>query len=293
MGFFKDEGLDVEISVLKDAPALIAAVATDQIDVAGVSITPGLYAAVDQDINIRLVGDKQSVRPGFSGTRMVVRKDLWQGTPEATIQSLRGKTLAVSSRGAMVYYLMAKILQNHGIDLKDVNVVEMSYANTVAAMQSGSIDGGMLLDPFLTQSLRTGVAMELSDSAEAIPGGEATIVGLVYSEKFRNDRPMGEAFMRAYMKGVRAYNDAYIKNLRKDEVVDIITSHTKMDRDIVANSFPVGLDPDQKINVPALEEFQKFFAEQGLLRTPIDVNRIIDASFSDAARKTLGDYSYE
>jgi hypothetical protein len=45
---------------------LTAAVVTNQIDVAGISLTPGLSAAVRQDMNPRLVGDKQSLRPmGF------------------------------------------------------------------------------------------------------------------------------------------------------------------------------------------------------------------------------------
>lgn len=293
LGFFAEEGLDVEISVLKDAPALIAAAATNQVDVAGVSITPGLYAAVDQDINIRLVGDKQSIRPGFSGTRMVVRQDLALATPDETIKSLKGKTLAVSSRGAMVFVLLAKILENHGLALGDVNIVEMSYANTVTALQAGSIDGGMLLDPFLTQAIQGGFAAETSDSAEAIPGSEATIVGLVYSEEFRGEQEQADGFMRAYMKGVRAYNDAYIKDEGKDRVIDIITGYTKMDRAVVSNTFPVGLDPNQRINVEALEAFQDFFVEQGLLRAPIDVNRIIDTSFADRAREALGEYVYE
>ena len=39
---------------------------TNQIDVAGISLAPGLSAAVRQDMNPRLVGDKQSLRPmGF------------------------------------------------------------------------------------------------------------------------------------------------------------------------------------------------------------------------------------
>src|ERR1700716_1342763 len=45
------------------APALTAAVATNQIDVAGISLAPRLFAAVRQNTNLRLVGDKQSLRP--------------------------------------------------------------------------------------------------------------------------------------------------------------------------------------------------------------------------------------
>jgi len=42
---------------------LTAAVVTNQIDVAGISLAPRLFAAVRQNTNLRLVGDKQSLRP--------------------------------------------------------------------------------------------------------------------------------------------------------------------------------------------------------------------------------------
>jgi acetamidase/formamidase len=45
---------------------LTAAVVTNQIDVAGISLAPRLFAAVRQNTNLRLVGYKQSLRPiGF------------------------------------------------------------------------------------------------------------------------------------------------------------------------------------------------------------------------------------
>jgi hypothetical protein len=42
---------------------LTAAVVTNQIDVAGISLAPRLFAAVRQNMNLGLVGDKQSLRP--------------------------------------------------------------------------------------------------------------------------------------------------------------------------------------------------------------------------------------
>ena len=42
---------------------MTAAVVTNQVDVAGISLAPRLFAAVRQDMNLRLVGEKQSLRP--------------------------------------------------------------------------------------------------------------------------------------------------------------------------------------------------------------------------------------
>src|SRR5450756_2248801 len=74
-GYAREEGLEIVIQTITSAPAIVAAVATGQIDVGGMSITHGLFAAFDQGINLRIVGDKQSFSPGFGSTKLLVRRD--------------------------------------------------------------------------------------------------------------------------------------------------------------------------------------------------------------------------
>ena len=109
-------------------------------------------------------------------------------------------------------------------------------------------------------------------------------------EKFAKNRKDADAFMRGYMRGVRAYNDAFRKGLNKDKVIQIIAEQTKNSVDVIARSFPPGLDPNQKVTLAAFEAYQNFYAEQGLVRKPIDVKLLLDPSFAEAAVKALGEY---
>src|SRR5687767_5374729 len=68
LGFFKDEKLDVTLRRMSDSSAVTTALATNSLEVGGLGLSPGLYAAFDRGINIRLVGDKQSAKPGFSAS---------------------------------------------------------------------------------------------------------------------------------------------------------------------------------------------------------------------------------
>lgn len=291
LGYFAEQGIVCDYNVIGSAPTLITAAITGQVDVAGVAVTPGLFAATQRGIDIRLVGDKQSVRPGFSNTRMVVGAKAFTGDKASSIAALRGQSVGVSARGSTAFFLMAKTLAKNGVKVDDVRVVEMEYANIAAGLTNGAIAGGMLLDPFLSRSIHDGSVVEVSDCSDVAPGGNASIVSIVYSEAMERNRDLAQRWMIAYVRGVRAYNDAYRKNIGKDRVIALLAKHTHIDPAVVAQSFPVGLDPDQYVNLEALAEFQDFFAEQGMLRQKSDVTRIVDLSFAQNAVATLGHYS--
>jgi len=291
LGYFARLGIACAYEVIGSAPGLITAAITNAVDVAGVAITPGLFAATQRGIALKIVGDKQSIRPGFSNTRLVVRPSAFDGDRSGSIARLRGKSLGVTSRGSTGFYLMAKTLAKHGVGLDDVRIVEMEYANIIAAMSNGAIEGGMLLDPYLTKAISGGIAVEISDCADVAPGGDPSIVAIVYSEQFGADQAVAQNWMLAYMQGVRAYNDAFVKNIDRARVINILAAHTHLEPALIEKSFPVGLDPDQRINLAALADFQKFYMELGLLRQGGDVASIVDTSFARHALAELGPYS--
>lgn len=293
LGFFKEAGVKVEMMTVSTAPALAAAVATSQLDVGGIAVTPALFASVEQGIELRMVGDKQSMRPGFSATRMIVRPAFSKATEDETMHGLKGKTIALSSRELITHYFLWRILTKHGMSLSDVKIAELSYPTMAAALASGAVDGAISIEPFLSKAILAGDAKEVSDLTEFGPSTGMCTVAIVYSEKFRKEREPAQHFMTAYMRGVRVYNDAFVKNKDRDKVIDIIARHARMDRDIIKNSFPIGLSPDQRIDTAALKAVEQFYLDQHLLAAPIDPAKIVDMSFADAAVKALGPYKYQ
>jgi NitT/TauT family transport system substrate-binding protein len=293
LGYFKDAGLAVSMKRMPNAPGLLAALATDQLDVAGIAITPGLFSAISQGIGIRVVGDKQSYRPGFAATRMVVRPDLAGRTHEETIRALRGKKVAISSRAATGFANVGSILASADVKLTEVSITQLAYPSMVAALTSGAVDAAYIIEPFLSESLRRKVGVEVEISNVGHLGTAAASragAPLVYSEKFAQDRRVAQAFMEAYMRGVRVYNDAFAKGKDKDRVIEIMARHSGVSADTIRNSFPAGLDPDQGVNLATFQELQAFFIEHKLLAAPADLAKLIDTSFADAALKKLGKY---
>jgi NitT/TauT family transport system substrate-binding protein len=102
---------------------------------------------------------------------------------------------------------------------------------------------------------------------------------------------MGEAFMVAYMKGVRVYNDAFVKNIDKEKVIAILAKHAGVPAETVRDSNPAGLDPNQEIDPQSFNEIQAFFVEQGIMQAAIPLGDLIDTSFAKAAIAKLGRYN--
>ena len=291
MGFFAEAGLDVQMQKLSSAPDLMAATASSQVDVAGISTTPGLFASVQRGVSLRIVGDKQSIRPGFSATRLIARPEFVKATDAETAAALRGRKIAVSARPSCVFMLLEDYLKTHGMSLNDVDVVELSYPNMMPALSSGAVDATVNLEPFMTKALQAGLARDVCDFTAFVPAKGGTIVPLVYSESFAADRARAQDFMTAYVRGVRVYNDAFAKGLNRDQVIDIIAREAGVPVAVVRDSFPAGLDPEQRVDRPFVDRVQHFFIAQKFLRQPADLNTLVDTSFAEAALKTLGPYS--
>ncbi len=289
-GFFEKAGLKIEMQRMNSAPNLLTALATGQLDVAGISITPGLYSSVQQGVQIRIVGDKQSLSPGVSATRLVIRADLAKPTERENMQTLKGKTVAVSAKASSVYMLLAKLLKKYNMKLSDIHVVELAYPNMLPALISKAIDGAIDLEPFLSQAMQAGEAKVVSDLSEFVPTEGGTIVPVVYSEKFAQNTTLANAFMKAYMQGARVYNDTMVKGKEKDKAIEIIARYANITPQSVRNSFPAGIEPNQRLSLEFIDELQKFFIDQHFLRAPINVEKVVDFSFARTAEKELGTY---
>jgi NitT/TauT family transport system substrate-binding protein len=292
-GFFTAAGIGVRMQRMPNAPALLTALATGQLDVAGISVTPGLFSAITRDVQVRVVADKQSVRPGFSATRLVVRKEFPAGTEAEQVAALKGKPLAISSRAASVAMVVRNYLAGFGMSMSDVRIVEMAYPSMVPALGSGAVDAAVVLEPFLSEALHMGIARMLNDLAAASGGTEAessTSVPLVYSEAFARDHERAQGFMDAYLRGVRLYNDAFAHGIGRERIIGILAARANLDPAVVRDGFPAGLDPNGKVSLRFLSECQDYFIQQKYLTAPIDLTKLVDPSFAADTVKRLGEY---
>jgi len=290
LGYFKAAGLKVRYVRLANAPAITNALATGDLEVAGASLAPGIFSSLNSRLDIKLVGDKQSIRPGVSATRLAAKPQFARADVKQTLEALRGKKIAVHSKLSIQVFMLNNLLTKYGMSMNDFTITPVASPDQVSAFKGGSIDAAVMLEPYLTQGTELGLVKPVSDLTEGTPQTGEVLTGLLYGKEFVEKRKLGDAFMLAYMRGVRAYNDAMFGDKGKAKAIQIIAGEANAPVSLVEKSHPSGLDPEQRLDVAYLKRLQAFYVSQHLLPKPVDVAKLVDTSFADHARAQLGPY---
>jgi len=157
LGYFKDEGLDVE---LLTEPAGVNA--EDELLAGAVQGVVGFY---DHTIDLQSKG--KFVESVVQLSRAPGEVELISSKEAGAVRSpadWRGKTLGVTGLGSSTNFLTQYIALRNGVKSSDFTVLPVGAGNTfIAAMQQGKIDGGMTTEPTVSRLLRNGVAKVLVD----------------------------------------------------------------------------------------------------------------------------------
>ncbi len=207
-GYFREEGLNIELSQMANAPAMIGPLGMGQLDVGAGTVAASLYNAVAQNIAIRAVADKGSMRPGYGFSGLLVRKDLVDSGRFKSYADLKGMKLAVGTFGSANASAMNEALKKGGLKWSDAaSVVQLGFPQHMVALQNKAIEASMTNEPTSTSAVSAELAVRIAGNDEIYPAQQTAVV--LYSEIFGRTRPdHALKFMRAYIRAVREYNDA-------------------------------------------------------------------------------------
>jgi taurine transport system substrate-binding protein len=121
-------------------------------------------------------------------------------------QDLKGKTIAVPF-GSTTHFHMMFALEQLGISPKDLNVIDMSPPDMVAAWERGDLDGGFVWDPALGRMKEKGHV--LLSSGDLSNWGKATFDAMVARKGFTDENP---EFTCQWVKMVAAADADYRSN---------------------------------------------------------------------------------
>ena len=147
----------------------------------------------------------------------------------------------------------------------------------------------------MTRAIEEGVAVRVAGNDITYPDQQTAVT--FFSDQFiRKRRDVAERFMRAYIRGVRMYNDALkdggLAGPKADEVIPILVKYTAIkDEGMFRRMIPSYVNPDGAVNVASLKKDLDFFRELGLIeKKDIGVEGVVDDSFAKAAVTKLGLY---
>src|ERR1051326_3794284 len=157
LGYFKDEGLTVNISDLRGGSEAVAALMSGSVD----AVT-GFY---EHTIRARAQGKKLVMVVLFDrypGVVLMVGKR--HIATVQTIKDLTGKPVGVTAAGSSTDQLLKYLLRKNQMDPQAIPVVTAGVSTMLTALQQDRIWAGVIVDPLASQLEREGLAKPLYDT---------------------------------------------------------------------------------------------------------------------------------
>jgi NitT/TauT family transport system substrate-binding protein len=295
MGYFKDEGIEVSMTPFNSAAQMMAPLGIGDLDVGGGTVSAGFYNSIGRGINTKIVADQSSMKPGYGYSSLMVRKDLVDSGRFKTIADLKGMKVAIGAPGTGTASALNETLKTGGLKYGDVDVVYLGFPEHLPAFLNKGIDAAISNEPTMTLEIEQGAAVRIVGNDVTYPDQQTAVV--FYSERFiKNRHDVAERFMRAYIRGVRLYNDA-LKDGRlagpaANQIIPILTKYTSTkDEAMFRRIIPSAVNPNGEVNLTGLKRDLTFFRELGLIESKdVSADGVVDGSFVKAAVSRLGPY---
>jgi NitT/TauT family transport system substrate-binding protein len=135
-GFFKQAGLDVDVTVMRSGPAIAAGISSGDIDF-GASNSLTLALAHEHGLPFVMVAPAGAYQSKLATTKLFVVK----GSPIKKASDLNGKTVAINSLGQNIASIGDSFwIDRNGGDSKSVKFVEIPFSEMPVALTTGRVD---------------------------------------------------------------------------------------------------------------------------------------------------------
>src|SRR5690349_20160072 len=246
LGYFKDEGLDVE---LLNEPAGVDA--ENEMLAGAVQGVVGFY-----DHTSALQAKGKFVESVVQFSRAPGEVEMVAAKKADEIKSpadFKGKNLGVTGLGSSTNFLTEYLAVKNGLKLGDFTSVPVGAGNTfIAAMQQDKIQAGMTTEPTITRLLKTGEAKVLIDM-RTMDGTKAALGGTYPAASLY----MQTEWVVAHKDTVQKLANAFVKTLKFINTHSGAEIAAKMPKD-----YYVG---DEEGYVKALDAGKGMFTADGVM----------------------------
>ncbi|MDS0527171.1 ABC transporter substrate-binding protein [Clostridium sp. SHJSY1] len=233
-GFFKDEGLDIDLTTGQGADKVMQNVLSNNADIG--------FCGPEQVIYINNQGREDypilfAELTQKDGSFLVSKKS----EPNFTWESLRNKKIIGGRPGGVPEMALEHVMQNHGIDPKnDVEMVtNIDFTATAGAFKSGSADYVSLFEPTASMLESEGSGSIVASVGESTGNIAYTCFFSTKSYMDKNPETI-EKFTRAIYKGqhwvqthsseeIASSIESYFPGTDRNIIVKVIDNYKKID----------------------------------------------------------------
>jgi NitT/TauT family transport system substrate-binding protein len=260
LGYFKNAGLDVQISMVSSGPVAAQAVASGAADI-GTSNVATIAAARARGISLCFIAPSGIASERTLEVVIMVPKD----SPVKTAADLNRKTFGVNAVKAMPQLGAQTWMDKNGGDSKTVKFVEIPFPSMGAALESHRIDAAVVAEPFASQD--KGVARSLG-SANSGLAPNVLILGFFASDDWlATHADAASRFVRALRQAAEWGNSHHA------ESAVILSRYNGMDvsviKSMVRAEYGLVLDP------ATIDPVVQSAAKYGMIEKAVPVSDLI------------------
>jgi NitT/TauT family transport system substrate-binding protein len=290
-GYFRDEGLKVELISLDAGAKMIAPLGSGDIDVAAGAISAGLFNAVHRGLKIKIVADKGTNKAEYSYKALMVRTDLVESGKFKTLADLKGMKVAIIANGAADESVINQALLKAGLSDNDIDRIFLPFSQHMSAFVNKAIDASISSEPGVSLMTKQKAAVRFSGVDAFYPVQQTAV--LLMNGRFAADKETAVRFLKAYLKGVRDYSASLvggkISGSNADELIGSISEMTGIrDLSLLREGVPPYIDPNGTLAVESIKMDFEYFRQRGLVANDIDLNEVVDTTLAKQAVEALG-----
>src|SRR5246500_1529878 len=285
-GYFRDEGLDIDLKFFDAAQPIAVATTSGDVDFGITAFTAGLYNLAGKG-TLKVIGGMSRDKPGYPLIGYFASNKAYAAGLTAP-KDLAGRRIAVTQVGSSFHYALGLLADKYGFKLSDMKLVPLqSLSNAAAALKGETVDAALLPISTARPLVESGGAKLLGWVGDETPWQ----VGAVFaSPKTLEKKELVTKFLGVLELADRQYHDVILTSVKGGEapindktrpLLEIIAKYTNLPLEPVVGNCAY-IDPEGKLDVKNLDNQIKWLQEQGFVDKGFDANVIIDKDYVKA-----------
>ncbi|MFO0753038.1 MAG: ABC transporter substrate-binding protein [Thermodesulfovibrionales bacterium] len=267
-GFFREEGLEVEVAGIFNAgPEEMSAFASRSLDAGYLGVAPSTTGVANKSAGVKAVSLANS-----EGSAIVVGKD----SALRSVKDLAGKTVAIPGYATVQDFLLRRALEGAGVDPKKVNIIVIKPPEMLTALGARQIDAFIAWEPHPSKAVTGGIGRILITSSKIWKGHPCCVVA-VESSFYRENPAAVKALLKAHVRATE-----FIRK-NPDEAAGIGRKYTGMDEATLREAMK-NIQYHYDINEKDVKEYLQYLLGFGYIKT-VDIDSLAREYIAPEGRK--------
>lgn len=256
-GFFEKRGLDATLTRIPLASNIPAAIVAGSLQI---GMGTGSMLVQTGEAGLGLVAITGASR--FMKNNSIVSLVARSGESIKSPGDLKGKKVGVPGLNSMLHVMLQKWLLDNNVALAQVTMIEAPFPQMNDMLKGGTIDAAIAIEPFRSRIVTANTGYKVADYVTDI---QDDVLAAFWMAK--ND------WAQANPKAIQAFREAY------EEALAWCVQNPEDARALQVKYLgvpsPVVPSYSTRISAKDLELFERAGRQVGMLRKPVDVNKLV------------------